>query len=96
MSHRHIVHVRFQPKDTQHTAFAAAMQDVKHTLPQAAGCKGVQIFTGETPAEYILVEDWDNEKAHAAHVEGLVASGAWAKLEALLKTAPELKILRPL
>lgn len=47
----------------------------------------------EQPPAFVLIEDWESKDLHAAHVAGLVETGAWAKIEAMLNEPPASVVL---
>ena len=89
MSAKHIVIITFHPKPGLGEEFHRLMQSVKVDLPTAEGCDSVLVLRhGPAEAQFTLVEEWQSKALHAAHVERMVSSGAWAKLEALLSAPP--------
>ena len=81
--------VTFEAKPERASAFAELMNQVKQSLPSAAGCRGVQVFgRSDNACVFTLVESWESERHHQAHIAGAVASGAWDALAAQLACAP--------
>lgn len=92
----HIVHVTLTPDPAQLETFHTAMEGVQASLPQVPGCEGVRVLRTEGPTpHYILVEDWQSQPLHQAHLDALLASGDWANLEGMLSQAPQSWILSP-
>ena len=70
-------------------AFVEIMRQVQSSLPQVAGCNAVRIFHGTNDEHvFVLVETWESEQAHRAHIENVVRSGAWDHLRAHLTRDP--------
>ncbi|WP_138161879.1 putative quinol monooxygenase [Parasedimentitalea maritima] len=90
----HIVHVTLTPDPAQLATFHTAMEGVQASLPQVSGCEGVRVLRteGSTP-HYILVEDWQSQIQHQAHLDALIASGEWAKLKSMLSQPPQSWVL---
>ncbi|WP_019962461.1 putative quinol monooxygenase [Woodsholea maritima] len=81
--------VNFTVKAEALETFSALMDQTQIHLPQVEGCEGVRIFRHrETPPHFTLVEDWQSEAQHKAHIESLIASGQWADINAMLDAAP--------
>ena len=81
--------ITFRAKEDQLEAFEVLLKSVKEELPAVEGCNGVSVFRhSEDGTAFTLVEDWSCKACHEAHVDGLVASGAWEQIEALLLEAP--------
>jgi quinol monooxygenase YgiN len=81
--------ITFEAKPERASAFAELMSQVKQSLPSANGCRGVQLFgRSDNACVFTLVESWESQGHHQAHVAGAVASGAWSALEAQLACAP--------
>lgn len=90
-----IVTFKIQPESS--SQFSALMRQVRQDLPQVEGCKAVRAFTShDDPGLFTLLEEWDSVAAHRAHLDAVVASGAWAALESHLAKAPVSCYLREL
>jgi quinol monooxygenase YgiN len=97
MTAKHVVIVTFEPEPESAEEFHRLMQSVKADLPTVEGCDGVVVLRhGLAEAQYTLVEEWQSAALHSAHIERMVSSGAWAKLEALLSAPPRLDFYVPL
>jgi len=89
MKKNHTVCVTFQCKPECAEVFEDLMQSVRTDLPNVAGCQGVRVLRHQDDAlTYTLIEDWTEQERHEKHIQGLVASGAWANIEAMLAVAP--------
>jgi quinol monooxygenase YgiN len=81
--------ITFEAKPERASAFAELMNQVKQSLPSADGCRGVQVFgRSDNACVFTLVESWQSQGHHQAHIDRAVASGAWSALEAQLACAP--------
>ncbi len=81
--------ITFEAKPERASAFAELMSQVKHSLPSADGCRGVQLFgRSDNDCVFTLVESWASRGHHQAHIAGAVASGAWDALAGELVRAP--------
>jgi quinol monooxygenase YgiN len=81
--------ITFEAKPEGASAFAELMHQVKQSLPSADGCRGVQLFgRSDNACVFTLVETWESQSHHQAHIAGAVASGAWDALAAQLACAP--------
>jgi quinol monooxygenase YgiN len=81
--------ITFEAKPEGASAFAELMHQVKQSLPLADGCRGVQLFgRSDNACVFTLVESWESQSHHQAHIASAVASGAWDALAAKLACAP--------
>lgn len=81
--------ITFEAKPERASAFAQLMQQVKQSLPSADGCRGVQLFhRTDNACVYTLVESWESQHHHQAHIARAVESGAWDALAVELACAP--------
>jgi hypothetical protein len=65
------------------------LDGVKRDLPSVPGCRGVAIFRAiDDPAVFTLVEQWDSEQAHRAHIDRLTSCGGWDPIAACLLEPP--------
>ncbi len=89
MNNQHSVIVTFKAKTDRIAEFTSLMESVKNDLPSIDGCDSVCIYKHNDDAEtFTLIENWRNEELHSDHISGLVKSGAWAKIEAMLSEPP--------
>ncbi|TKZ17504.1 antibiotic biosynthesis monooxygenase [Shimia litoralis] len=94
MPSNHIVLVTFKPKPESFGNFETLIASVQADLPGAEGCNRVRVLRSvEQPPAFVLIEDWESKDLHAAHVAGLVETGAWAKIEAMLNEPPASVVL---
>jgi quinol monooxygenase YgiN len=81
--------ITFEAKPERASAFAELMNQVKQSLPSADGCRGVRLFgRSDNDCVFTLVESWESQGHHQAHIAGAVASGAWDALAGELVGAP--------
>lgn len=89
IAEKHIVCVTFKAKPEHSITFEDVMQSVKTDLPTVEGCNSVRIMRHkDDPLTYTLIEDWTEQKLHEVHINGLVTSGLWDNIEAMLSEAP--------
>jgi quinol monooxygenase YgiN len=87
--------VTFEASGERLAAFRQLLQQVKTDLPQAPGCRAVRIFNSTSNERvFTLVETWESENAHRAHIERVVASGGWDHIRAHLVSDPLSSYLR--
>ena len=81
--------ITFETKPNAVAAFAALMAQLKQDLPKIAGCRGVRVFQGnENHSIFTLLEDWDSEAIHKAHLDQVISSGTWEKSIAIHLAKP--------
>ncbi|MFP5393187.1 MAG: putative quinol monooxygenase [Gammaproteobacteria bacterium] len=81
--------IRFTVKPDSVSAFRSLLADVKASLPHVEGCKSIQVLNQlDQPLVFTLVEAWDTQAQHGAHVAHLIDSRSWAAVEAHLAAAP--------
>lgn len=81
--------VQFNALPTSLASFQSIMETVKVDLPTIPGCRGVTVMQDlKDPCRFTLVEVWESEETHAAHVEGLIADGTWTGIASYLATQP--------
>jgi len=81
--------ITFTTKPEKRSAFAVLLATVRRDLVQAPGCKGVRLFHHRsTPLIFTLLETWESESSHRAHVDRLVRSGTWAYIASHLESEP--------
>jgi quinol monooxygenase YgiN len=87
--------VTFEASAEKLQAFRQILQQIKADLPQVPGCKAVRIFNSTTNERvFTLVETWESESAHRAHIERVIQTGAWEHIRAHLVTDPLSSYLR--
>lgn len=81
--------ISFKVKEEKLESFRNVMQDVKINLPKVDGCRDVKILNHlEDPLAFTLVEAWDSQEIHGAHVQRLIDSGQWTAIAEHLSSAP--------
>lgn len=81
--------VQFKTLAEKQAAFLAIMETVKADLPQVPGCLAVSVMQSvEDPCRFTLVETWEDQGRHQAHIEALLADGTWAGIESHLENQP--------
>ncbi|NHZ39693.1 putative quinol monooxygenase [Massilia aquatica] len=81
--------ITFTTRPEAASDFRSMRGTVKRGLPAVAGCRGVSVFcASDDPAVFTLVEQWDSEQAHQAHIANLTASGGWDAIAACLREPP--------
>ncbi|GAB2185388.1 putative quinol monooxygenase [Roseibium sp. LAB1] len=89
--------VHFKALKDRQGAFETIMRSVATDLPGVAGCQGVEVLRHEEDAcRFTLVETWQSEAIHKAHIDGLVAEGTWATIAGHLAEDPESGYFRAL
>lgn len=84
----HVI-VNFKALPASAAALAAMLGQAKDHLPAVPGCQGASLFRqADDEAAFTLVETWDSRESHAAHLDNVVASGAWASLAVHLACDP--------
>lgn len=77
--------------------FQSLLRSIETDLPQVSGCTSVRVLRHEASnATFTVLEDWTSQALHTKHVEGLVASGAWSNIEAMLAEPPAATVLASL
>jgi quinol monooxygenase YgiN len=81
--------ITFETKPDASIPFASMLTQVQQDLPRVPGCRGVRVFTGsENPCIFTLLEHWDSQAEHQAHIQTVVASGTWDRIAAHLAKDP--------
>ncbi len=81
--------IHFNVKSNQLQEFAGVLKQVKQDLPNVAGCLGVQVFQSQSnEQQYTLVESWESQAQHEAHIKNLVESGVWDEFVKHLQQEP--------
>ncbi|WEZ85425.1 antibiotic biosynthesis monooxygenase (plasmid) [Rhizobium sp. 32-5/1] len=89
--------VQFKALPTSLASFQNIMETVKIDLPTIPGCRGVSVMQDlEDSCRFTLVEVWESQARHAAHVEGLIADGTSASIAAHLDMQPSSGYFRTL
>lgn len=81
--------INFTAKPEARDALAALLAQARRELPRVPGCKAVRAFNGAADScSFTLVETWESEAQHQAHVAKLVSSGAWDQISRHLARPP--------
>lgn len=89
--------VQFTVLPASLAVFQNIMETVKAGLPRIPGCQAVTVMQDlENPCRFSLVEVWESQASHAAHVEGLIADGTWAGIASHLEAQPNSGYFRAL
>jgi quinol monooxygenase YgiN len=81
--------ITFTARPEQRAAFAELLAKVQEQLPQIPGCKSVRTFNSAgDPCVFTLLETWESEELHQAHIERVVSSGAWNHIASHLAREP--------
>ncbi len=81
--------VQFKALAEKQAAFEAIMESVKADLPKVPGCLGVSVMQDiDDPCRFTLVETWESQDRHKAHIGKLIADGTWAGIESHLDDQP--------
>ena len=89
--------VTFEASGEKLASFRQILQQVKADLPGVPGCQAVRIFNSTANERvFTLVETWDSEGAHRAHIESVIRSGAWERIRGHLVRDPLSNYLREL
>ena len=87
--------ITFEASSEKLASFRQILQQVKADLPGVPGCRAVRIFNSTTNERvFTLVETWDSESAHRAHIERVIRSGAWERIRGHLVSDPLSSYLR--
>lgn len=77
--------ITFETKPELSTQFHALLKQAQKDLPSVEGCNHVRLFAAsDNPNLFTLVENWDSKQAHQAHINNVIASGAWDAIAAHL------------
>jgi quinol monooxygenase YgiN len=81
--------ITFTAEPSKQAAFADILAQIKTSLPKVQGCKGVRVFNDiQNPNVFTLVETWDSQEQHKAHIDQVMASGAWTHIASHLTGDP--------
>lgn len=81
--------ITFQAKPEKSSSFANLLNKATHDLLKVEGCNGALLFKSkENLCVFTLVEEWESEIKHKAHIANMVSSGAWASIESHLAADP--------
>nr|WP_295891694.1 antibiotic biosynthesis monooxygenase [uncultured Devosia sp.] len=89
--------VQFQALAEKLPAFQTIMETVRVELPKTPGCQAVSVMQdADNPCRFTLVETWESQGRHKAHIESLVADGTWAHIASHLAAQPSSGYFHPL
>ncbi len=81
--------ITFNVKSDKLDSFKDILGDVKKNLPTVAGCNGVVMYNNaDDPNVFTLVEAWDSQEQHQAHLAKVVESGDWDMISEHLTADP--------
>lgn len=81
--------ITFQAIPEKSSDLANLLNQAKRDLPEVEGCNGALLFNSkENPCIFTLVEEWESDIQHKAHITNVVSSGAWANIASHLSVAP--------
>jgi quinol monooxygenase YgiN len=81
--------VTFIAKTERRSAFVEMLKEVRTDLMQAPGCEAAKVFCNTTdPNVFTLMEMWESEARHRAHLDSIISSGAWDAMSNHLASAP--------
>jgi quinol monooxygenase YgiN len=81
--------VTFTTLPEKRKAFADLLTEVRAQLPRVAGCKSVRVFDHPTTSgTFTLLETWESEAVHKAHLDQVIQSGAWEHILGHLSSPP--------
>lgn len=83
--------INFEATDAGLAEFDAIMLGVPDGMRAEPGFISAKIYRDiESPNSYVLTEVWASQALHEGHFDRIVASGDWAHINTLLKSAPEM------
>lgn len=80
--------ITFQAHREHAQEFGALMRQTRQDLPGVPGCRSVRLFAATDGHTFTLLEEWESEQAHRAHLKRVVASGDWDRIAAQLACDP--------
>lgn len=94
MTTKHTAIVTLKAKSERIADLATTLDLVKTKLPLVNGCERVRVLQhADDASSFTLIEDWQDKDHHVTHIDGLVASGAWAQMESMLREPPSSQYL---
>ena len=82
--------ITFQVKKEKLPSFMKIIEEVKKNLPQADGCRGVQVFQADEEKSTItFIETWENIQKHKEHIKHVIDSGDWKYISSHLIGEPK-------
>jgi quinol monooxygenase YgiN len=84
----HVI-ITFVARAEKLRAFREILDDVKVQLPKVAGCEAVRVFRDSgNERVFTLLETWQSEAQHRAHLATVVNTGGWDHIAAHLESPP--------
>lgn len=81
--------VTFETKPESTQTFAELLKNISNDLPNVDGCHHAQAkVCADNPHRFMMLESWQSKEVHAAHLNKIIASGAWEKIALHLSAAP--------
>ena len=81
--------VSFVVRQQRLASFRTLLDGVKRDLPKVPGCVAVRVFNqSDRQHIFVVVEHWQSQEHHRAHLEHLVHSGGWEHISSHLEAAP--------
>lgn len=81
--------IHFNALSSHLSELEAALQLACTNLPQVKGCQSALLLqNADDPCRLTMIEKWEDRRDHQAHVESMIATGAWAQITSLLRELP--------
>ena len=81
--------VTFVAKTDKRAAFVDLLSHVRRDLSEAPGCEAVRVLCNTNDSNvFTLMETWESEARHRAHLDKIINSGAWDAMSSHLASAP--------
>lgn len=88
MSNIHVL-VTFETKPENAQAFSTILSRISKALTSISGCAQAKASVcKDNPSRFMIFEEWQSQDAHKAHIETVVASGAWDEIAMHLAAVP--------
>ena len=82
--------VRLKAHKGKGVALLAALTVPLDRAASHDGCHGSHLYMGaQSPDELVLLDEWEDQGSHAAHLATLQSEGAMEEVETLLAEPPE-------
>ena len=83
--------INFNASEEGLAEFAGIMDGVSSAMQTEEGFVSAVAYQNvDDPHKYVLVEVWETKELHKEHFDRINASGDWAHINSLLKSAPEM------
>ena len=81
--------ISFEAKPECSEEFQTVMHETRAGLPKVEGCRSVSIYREEgNTLRYTIVETWQSQEDHQAHVASMIQSGTWDGILKMLSKPP--------